>query len=127
MDELYTFYTKKRQKCYVYTAIAITRYGKYYYFYYLSKYKSAKELFHFSIHLPTVDTIYCDGNMAYDNVFGHKAIMGKGKHTNIIENLNSQLRDNISYLVRKSKAHCKSLSWLNGRLASFFNDKNSHL
>ncbi|WP_456485460.1 hypothetical protein [Hydrogenimonas sp.] len=44
--------------------------------------------------------------------------------TNKIENLNSQLRDKISYLVRRSKAHAKSVEWLDYRLAIFFNAKN---
>ena len=44
--------------------------------------------------------------------------------TNIIENLNSQLRDKISYLVRRTKAHTKSFDWLDKRLSIFFVDKN---
>jgi len=47
--------------------------------------------------------------------------------TNKIENLNSQLRDKISYLVRKTKAHAKSAEWLDYRLAIFFNAKNLRL
>ena len=44
--------------------------------------------------------------------------------TNIIENLNSQLRDKISYLVRRTKAHAKSVEWLDRRLSIFFVNKN---
>ena len=47
--------------------------------------------------------------------------------TNKVENVNSQLRDKISYLVRRTKAHAKSEEWLNYRLAIFFNDKNFSL
>jgi len=32
--------------------------------------------------------------------------------TNKVENLNFQLRDKISYLVRRTKAHAKSEEWL---------------
>jgi len=39
-------------------------------------------------------------------------------------NLNFQLRDKISYLVRKTKAYSKSDFWLDGRLAMFFVNKN---
>ena len=39
--------------------------------------------------------------------------------TNKVENVNSQLRDKISYLVRRTKAHAKSEEWLNYRLAIF--------
>jgi IS1 family transposase len=55
----------------------------------------------FNQDLPKVDRIYADGNFAYDSVYGDKAIQEKSGTTNIIENLNSQLRDKISYLVRK--------------------------
>ena len=39
--------------------------------------------------------------------------------TNKVENVNSQLRDKISYLVRRTKAYAKSEEWLNYRLAIF--------
>jgi IS1 family transposase len=48
----------------------------------------------------------------------------KSKFTNIVENLNSQMRDKISYLVRITKAHSKSFDWLNQRLAMFFVELN---
>jgi len=51
----------------------------------------------------------------------------KGQWTNKVENLNSQLRDKISYLVRRTKAHAKSEEWLNYRLVIFFNAKNLRL
>jgi len=47
--------------------------------------------------------------------------------TNKIENVNSQLRDKISYLVRRTKAHPKSEEMLNYQLAILFNDKNFSL
>ncbi len=43
--------------------------------------------------------------------------MQKSKMTNIIENLNSQIRDKIYYLIRRSKAYVKSFTWLDNRLA----------
>ena len=52
-------------------------------------------------------------------MYAEKSIQGKGTMTNKIENLNSQLRDKISYLVKKAKAHVKSADWLNYRLAIF--------
>ena len=54
----------------------------------------------------------------------HKAIQAEGAMTNIIENLNSQLRDKIAYLVRCTKAHAKSADWLDYKLSRFFNHKN---
>ena len=124
MDELYTFIEKKSQKYYVWTSICITQRGEKFYFYHLSKQKTLYELFNFNLNLPKVDRVYSDENFAYHNIYGNKAIQKKSKITNIIENLNSQLRDKISYLVRKTKAHSKSSLWLNYRLAIFFIAKN---
>ena len=124
MDELYTYITKKSKRYYIWTSIAVTSTGKYFYFYHLSKHKNAGALFKFNSNLPSVNKIYCDGCFSYDKIYGNKASMEKSKVTNIIENLNSQLRDKISYLVRRSKAHAKSFDWLDGRLAMFFVNKN---
>ena len=124
MDELYTFVKTKSQKYYVWTSISVTDSGDKFYFYHLSKRKTADELFDFSLDLPKVNRVYSDENFAYQNVYGDKAIQKKSKITNVIENLNSQLRDKISYLVRRTKAHSKSPLWLNYRLAIFFISKN---
>ena len=124
MDELYTFIGKKSKRYYLWTSIAVTKTGKYFYFYHLSKYRNAGALFEFNLNLPTADKIYSDGCFAYDKIYGNKASMKKSKYTNIIENLNSQIRDKISYLVRRTKAHAKSYDWLNDRLAWFFVNKN---
>jgi IS1 family transposase len=130
MDESCGFVRRKRERVYIYTAIGVTKSNKYYYFYHISKDKSSGALFHFKDDLPNianVKKVYCDGNLAYNNIFGKKATMKKLKKTNVIENLHSQMRDKISYLVRKTKAHAKSLHWLDERLAMFFMDKNLNL
>ena len=90
----------------------------------MSKQKRAYDLFEFDLDLPNTEIVYSDGNFSYDTVYASKAVMEKSKITNIIENLNSQMRDKISYLVRKSKAHAKSFDWLDKRLAVFFVNKN---
>jgi len=38
---------------------------------------------------------------------GKKASQKKSRYTNLVENLNSQMRNKISYLLRKTKAHPK--------------------
>ncbi len=124
MDELYTFSGKKIDKCYLWTSIAITQTGSYFYFYHLSRNRTSMELFNFNRQLPDVNTVYSDKNFSYNSVYRDKVIQEKSRITNIIENLNSQIRDKISYLVRRSKGHSKSLEWLNYRLAIFFNAKN---
>lgn len=110
MDEFYTFIGNKKKR--------------YFYFYYLSKDKGGEALFNFKSDLPEVSKVYTDGNYSYNQIFGSKATMRKSRITNIIENLNSQLRDKISYLVRRTKAHAKSYEWLDNRLAWFFANKN---
>ena len=124
MDEMYTFIHKKKKRIYIWTAIAVTQTGKYFYFYHLSHNKGSGALFNFKDDLPNVSKIYTDGHYSYNVIFGDKATMQKSKVTNIIENLNSQIRDKISYLVRRSKAHSKSFEWLDSRLAWFFVNKN---
>ncbi len=125
MDELYTYIGKKSKRYYLWASIAITKTGRKFYFYHLSKYKNAGALFEFNQNLPKdIGKIYCDGCFSYDKIYGNKASMEKSKYTNIIENLNSQLRDKISYLVRRTKAHAKSKDWLDNRLAMFFVNKN---
>jgi len=71
-----------------------------------------------------VDKYHTDGNFIYSNVYGDKASQEKSKYTNLVENLNSQMRDKISYLVRKTKAYAKSFEWLHQRLAMFFVELN---
>ena len=124
MDELFTFIGTKSNRYYVWTAMAFTKTGKPFYYYRLSKYRNTDELFEFNLDLPKVKRVYCDEAFTYDKMYADKAIQAKGAMTNIIENLNSQLRDKISYLVRRSKAHSKSPMWLDYRLARFFNAKN---
>ena len=124
IDELYTFYGKKKNKAYIWSAVGVTKTGRKYYFYYLSKNKDIKSLLSFNFDLPKVDKYYTDGHFAYSNVYGEKASQKKSKFTNLVENLNSQMRDKISYLVRKTKAHAKSFEWLNNKLAMFFFNLN---
>ena len=124
IDELYTFVREKSNKSYVWVSVLVTKTGRKFYFYHVSSKKNSKELLKFSFELPKVNKVYCDGNLAYNSVYGNKATMEKSKFTNIVENVNSQLRDKVSYLVRKSKAHAKSAEWLKNRLAMFFVNLN---
>ncbi len=124
LDELYTFYGKKENKAYIWSAVGVTKTGRKFYFYFLSKKKNIESLLSFNFDLPKVKKYYTDGHFAYSNVYGEKASQEKSKYTNLVENLNSQMRDKISYLVRKTKAHAKSFEWLNRILAMFFVELN---
>jgi len=107
LDELYTFYKRKDNRVYIWSAVGVTTTGRKFYFYFLSKKKNIESLLSFNFDLPKVEKYYTDGHFAYSNVYGDKASQEKSK-SNLVENLNSQMRDKISYLVRKTKAHTKS-------------------
>jgi len=124
LDELYTFYKRKDNRVYIWSAVGVTTTGRKFYFYFLSKKKNIESLLSFNFDLPKVEKYYTDGHFAYSNIYGEKASQKKSKYTNLVENLNSQMRDKISYLVRKTKAHSKSFKWLNQRLAMFFVELN---
>ena len=124
LNELYAFYAKKENKAYVWSAVGITKIGRKFYFYFLLKKKDIESLLSFNFDLLNVEKYYTDGNFAYSNVYGKKVSQKKSKYTNLVENLNSQMRDKVSYLVRKTKAHAKSFEWLNQRLAVFFVELN---
>ena len=74
IDELYTYIGNKKNRHYVWASIALTKTGKKFYYYYLSKHKTTQALFFFNNDLPNVNTVYSDGNFAYDSVYGDKAI-----------------------------------------------------
>ena len=124
LDELYTFIKNKQNRVYIWSAVGVTKTGRKFYFYFLSKNKNIESLLSFNFDLPKVEKYYTDGHFAYENVYGVKASQKKSKYTNLVENLNSQMRDKISYLVRKTKAHSKSFEWLDNRLAMFFVNLN---
>ena len=125
IDELYTFIRKKKDKAYVWSAIAVDTSGKQHYYYHLSEKKDNNALEKFSKSIPEIDKVYCDGNMSYKSIFGDKATMQKSVFTNLVESLNSSLRSKISYLTRKSDKHSKNFEWLDYRLANYFYRKNS--
>ena len=114
LDELYTFIGKKSNKAYIWVAVGVRETVEEVYFYMLSKKKDKESLKRFSSCLPEAKKYYADGKFTYESVFGEKV---KSKYTNIIENLNSQKRDKISYLVRETKGHAKFFEWLDNKLA----------
>ncbi|EJF05983.1 hypothetical protein ThvES_00019520 [Thiovulum sp. ES] len=77
IDDLYTFYKKKSQKVYVWSAIAVDIEGNQHYFYHLSEKKDNKALLEFKEKLPNVEIVFCDGNVSYNSVFVDKATMKK--------------------------------------------------
>lgn len=89
LDELYTFYGKKENKIYAWRAVGVTKIGRKFYFYHLSKRKNIDSLLSFNFTLPKVEKYYTEGHFVYLNVYGKKASQRKSKYTNFVENLNS--------------------------------------
>ena len=69
MDELFTFVKRKRDRYYIWTAIAYTKSGKPYYFYRLCKQRDAQELFEFKLTLPKTKRVYSDEAFSYESVY----------------------------------------------------------
>ena len=102
IDELYRFVERRGMD--EYGQVGVTERGKRFSFYPLSRRKDSKSLFRFNLELPKEEKYYTDGHFRYENVYRKRASLKKSRLTNIVENLNSQMRDKISYLVRRSKA-----------------------
>jgi len=80
LDELYTFYKRKDNRVYIWSAVGVTTTGRKFYFYFLSKKKDIESLLSFNFDLPKVEKYYTDGH-AYSNVYGDKVSQEKSKYT----------------------------------------------
>jgi len=117
----------RKNKRYIFTFIVELKRNKERYYGFHIGNNNSSELFNIIneyFNFKYIDNVFCDGNIAYDKYFGSKATCQKSSFTNLIENLNSQLRDKIAGLVRKTKAHYKIQNSMNFDLQNFFNDKN---
>jgi len=120
IDEIYTFCGSKQNKTYIWTALAFKDNNIYKYFH-LSKSRTINDLFEFKLSLPSTNIVYSDGNFAYANVFGNKNIAQKGIKTNLVESFNSQLRQYVSRIKRKTKSYAKDFNNLKNSIAMVIN------
>jgi IS1 family transposase len=123
IDEIYTYISNKKNKFYIWTAIAYKPNGEKLGFYHLSHQKTEQDLWDFLQKLPQARIIYSDENPTYKAIFGNKNIAKKGIKTNLIESLNSQVRQYCSFIKRKSKCFAKKEQSLNNLLAKIFISK----
>jgi len=65
LNELYTFYKKKDNRVYIWSAVGVTKTGRKFYFYFLSKKKNINSLLSFNFNLPKVEKYYTDRHFAY--------------------------------------------------------------
>lgn len=140
IDEMYSFingkYNNKRNKNlkkqrinkrYIFTFIVeLKRNKQRYYDYHIANNTSSAlfDVINNYFNYSSIQTVFCDGNIAYNKYFGNKATCQKSFQTNIIENLNSQIRDKLYGFVRKTKAHYKKQDSMEFDLNFFFNNKN---
>lgn len=119
VDEVYTFYLDKKTKSYIWTCIGRLD-GKTYRYFHLSMNKKVENALDFKARIPDADFVYSDKNFTYEAVFGEKNIAQKGAKTNLVESLNSQLRQYCSKIRRKTKSYAKSFINLRNHLAFLF-------
>ena len=100
---------RKATKVYVWTARAERADGSVERFVYVSPYKDIRGLTGFLLELPQAHFHYSDGNPAYGTLMAKQK---KGVHTNRIESFNSQLRQYVGFLRRKTKAYAKRIDLL---------------
>ena len=86
----------------------------------MCKNKNYQDLKIFDSKLPISKLIYSDCNPLYYSFYGSSNIAAKGAKTNIIESLNSQIRQFNSSLRRKTKCYAKSFDLFNNSLAHTF-------
>jgi len=119
LDEVYTYYENKDQKAYIWTCIGFLN-GQTYRYFMLSQRKNMAALWRFKARIPDADIVYSDENFSYKAVFGDKNIAKKGAETNLVESLNSQLRQYCSKIQRKTKKYAKSFINLRNQLGFLF-------
>jgi IS1 family transposase len=119
VDEVYTFYINKKTKAYIWTCIGKLN-GESYRYFHLTKRKTKQDELAFQARIPDANVVYSDKNFAYEAVFGEKNIAQKGAKTNLVESLNSQLRQYCSKIRRKTKSYAKNFIQLRNHLAFLF-------
>ena len=110
LDEIYTFWGQKDQRCYVFTAVGITDFGKRIFFARVLEEPSSSCLRRFLSLLPPARHYFSDGAPMYGEVLGTRVLQEKNAATALVESLNSRFRQYVPWLRRKTKGYSKSLS-----------------
>ena len=120
LDEIYTFIGRKRDRWYVWTALGFSPSGEKLAWFHVDRSHGTDGLCTFLQDLPAARVFFSDENPAYLGWLGPRSCPGKGVNTNLVESLNSQVRQYVSRLRRKTKAYAKKLDPLLGSLAMAF-------
>ena len=110
LNEIYTFWGQKDQRCYVFTAVGITDFGKRIFFARVLEEPSSSCLRRFLSLLPPARHYFSDGAPMYGEVLGTRVLREKNAATALVESLNSRFRQYVPWLCRKTKGYSKSLS-----------------
>ena len=117
VDEIYVYIGNKQNRYYIFTALGFDAKGCKYPFYHLAKDKNYQDLYRFNQSLPLANIYHSDGALIYPQLYGQRSIAEKSAQTNLIESMNSQLRQYVSSIKRKTKCYAKSFDELNKKLA----------
>ena len=117
LDEIYTYVGAKACKHYIFTAYGVTDLGYVVRYGAVFEHNNARSLELFLKQLPRAKAYFSDGAPTYGKVLGAKVLQEKSAVTNLVESFNSQLRQYMTGLRRKTKAYAKQIDSLRRQLA----------
>lgn len=118
LDEIYTYIGAKSRRYYVFTAYGITDLGYVVRYAHVFEHVNTRSLERFLKKLPPAEHYYSDGAPMYGRLLGTKVLQEKNAWTNLVESFNSQLRQYVTALRRKTKAYAKRPAALERQLAA---------
>lgn len=125
MDEIYTYCGKKANKYYVFTAIGITDLGFAQVHAKVYRKVSEKNVSNFVKSIPSSELYFSDAAPSYGAALGSSVLSEKNAWTNLIESVNSQFRQYVPALRRKTKSYAKSLKSLTQQIVNVLMTKFS--
>lgn len=117
LDEIYTFVGQKGRKFYIFTAYGMTDLGYVVRFAHVYQTVCSYNLRRFLKLLPPAQAYFSDGASMYGTVLGNKVLQEKNAMTNLVESFNSQLRQYLSNIRRKTKGYAKTHDGLARQIA----------
>lgn len=117
LDEIYTYVGRKADKHYIFTAYGITDLGYAVRFAEVFPALGSYNLRRFLAKLPKAQYYFSDGAQMYGGVLRTRVLQEKNAATNLVESFNSQLRQYVTALRRKTKAYAKTTESLARQIA----------
>lgn len=117
LDEIYTYVGRKADKHYIFTAYGITDMGYAVRFAEVFPGLGSYNLRRFLAKIPKAQYYFSDGAPMYGGVLRTQVLQEKNAATNLVESFNSQLRQYVTALRRKTKAYAKTTDSLARQIA----------